>query len=540
VPRNLAARLIVALTVIVVIAEGLFGLIILRSQQRQLREGMVIGADQLSRGITAATWHAMLADRRDSAYEIMQTIAHKQGVDRIRIFNKEGRVMFSTAGEEGAQVDTRAEACYLCHAEAQPLVRVDVPSRSRVFRGSDGRRKLAMVTPIYNEPACSTAACHAHPQGRNVLGVLDVAFDLEQVDRQVAGTGYRIFAVIALEVAVIAVFIAVFTRRVVGRPIRRLMEATRTVSHMNLDVPVRVEGAGELGALAVAFEAMRQRLRTAVAELNSLTAGLEAEVEKRSDELRQAQLKLVQADRLASLGTLAASVAHEINNPLAGIANLGALMQRVLSDEGLPPERAAEFRRYVSQVVAETERASRIVSDLLAFSRHPRQGETLADLNEVVVRTLAILAHKLESSGVVVEQELQPDLPAVRGNASELQQVVLNLVVNGAEAMPDGGPLRIRTSTRLHAPVAVLEVADRGTGIAAADLPHIFDPFFTTKPPGKGVGLGLAVVYGIVSAHGGAIDVQTAPGTGTAFVVTLPIGGTRPVGADTRAPEDAP
>jgi two-component system, NtrC family, sensor kinase len=531
VPRRLAAKLILSLTMIVVVAEGIFGFINLRSQERQLLDSMVVGADQLSRSITSATWHAMLADRRDAAYQTMQTIAAKQGIDRIRIFNKEGRVMFSTAKETQAQVDKRAEACFLCHAEAQPLVRVDVPSRARIFRAADGRHTLAMVTPIYNEPACSQAECHAHPVDRTVLGVLDVGLNLEGVDSDMTAIRRRMVAMLLVEISLIALLIAVFTRHFVGRPIAKLIEGTKAVSNMELDRPVEVNVGGELGELAGSFDAMRERLRIAVTDLNQLTQSLEAKVEERTEQLKVAQQKLLQADRLASLGQLAASVAHEVNNPLSGVLNLAVLMQRILKDDGVPHERLPEFRRYLSQIVSETSRAGRIVSDLLSFSRRSRpQAETRADLNAVVRNTVAVVAHKLELANVHTVLDLDDRLAAARGDASQLQQVVMNLVINGAEAMPGGGRLVIRTAAAPDGKVLILEVRDGGVGIPEEVRARIFDPFFTTKEEGKGVGLGLAVVYGIVQAHGGDIDVESAVGEGSTFRVTLPAapGSSRP------------
>ncbi len=181
-PRKLPHKLIVSMTIIVIVVGSAATYIHVGTQERQLLESMVMGADQLSGSITSATWHAMLDDHRTVAYEIMQTIARKQGISRIRIFNKEGKVMFSTVPGDDAQVDKDAEACSMCHSAGRPLVRVDVPSRSRIFRGDDGVRKLAMITPIYNEASCSDAECHAHPATQNVLGVLDVSFDLGLVD----------------------------------------------------------------------------------------------------------------------------------------------------------------------------------------------------------------------------------------------------------------------------------------------------------------------------------------------------------------------
>ncbi len=531
-PHRLAVKLILALTPIVVIVEGLFGFINVRIQERQLLENMVRGADQLSRSITSATWHAMLADHRDSAYEVMQTIARKQGIDRIRIFNKEGRVTFSTAAAEmDTQVDKRAEACFMCHAEAAPLVRVDVPSRARIFRGSDGSRTLGMVTPIYNEPACSEAECHVHPAERHVLGVLDVGLGLDLVDREVSGIRERTFLVVGIEILLIGLFTVLFTRRFVGAPIRGLIEGTRAVSNMELDQPVGASATGELAELAASFNVMRERLKEAMAELNELTRSLEAKVERRTAQLQATQQKLQQSERLASLGQLAATVAHEINNPMAGVLNFSMLMQRILREDGIPPARVAEFRGYLSQVVNETSRVGRIVSDLLSFSRQSRRRGDRADLNAVVRGALGVLAHRFARAGVTLREDLSEGLPVVRGDAVQLQQVVTNLVVNGIEAMPEGGSLTVRTRSCSATGTAVLEVADIGTGIAPEHLPRIFDPFFTTKEEGKGVGLGLAVVYGIVDAHDGDIEVESVEGGGTTFRVRLPfvtVGGERP------------
>lgn len=539
VPKRLAVRLISSLTAMVVIVEGAFGYINVKTQERQLLDNMILGADQLSRSITSATWHSMLADRRATAYEVMQTIATKQGIDQIRIFNKEGKVTFSTSGKGASQVDKRAEACTLCHADAQPLVRVDVPSRARIFRMADGVRRLGMVTPIYNEVACSQTACHAHPAGKNVLGVLDVTLTLDRVDQEVAALRLRTFVGVALEIALIILFIVLLTRRFAVVPVRKLMEGTRAVSNMDLDQPIEVDDEGGLGDLARAFNEMRERLKKAVADLNELTKSLEARVEHRTRQLEAAQKKLVQNARLASLGQLSATVAHEINNPLSGVLNLSVLMQRILKDDGIPPHRIAEFKGYLVQVTAETTRIARIVSDLLAFSRQKRPGGTSADLNGVVQSTLAVVGYKLEMAGVRVELDLAADLPPVNGDGSQLRQVVLNLVMNGAESMPRGGVLRINTRVKTDGCGVLLEVQDTGVGIPETVLPNIFDPFFTTKGEGQGVGLGLAVVYGIVDAHRGELEVASEEGKGTTFRITLPAFSERATGGSSRGGEDS-
>jgi two-component system, NtrC family, sensor kinase len=539
--RTLTLKLILLLTFLVAIIEGIFSFFTVREQERQILQSMILGADQLSRSITSATWQSMLADHRSTAYEVMQTIAQKQGIDRIRIFNKEGRVMYSTASPEvGSQVDEHAEACFLCHAKEKPLVKVDVPSRARIFSNGGGHRKLGMVTPIYNEPACSNASCHAHHPGRNVLGVLDLTLNLEPVDRQLSRAKLRTGLVVALEVVVLGAFIIVFIRRVVHRPIKKLIAGTKAVGAMQLDRPIRIDAPEELRQLADSFNVMRERLLQARKENEEFTQSLESRVKERTDQLKAAQQKLIQNDRLASLGQLSASVAHEINNPVSGVLNLSMLMQRILRDDGIPPRRVQEFRGYLGQVTQETSRVGRIVSDLLAFSRRARPQSGPADLNALIQRTASLVSHKMELAGVRLEMDLQPGLPQVPCDGSQMQQVIMNLMLNGTESIKGGGTVAVSTRAAPGADWVTLEVRDTGTGIPPEILPKIFDPFFTTKEEGKGVGLGLAVVYGIISAHGGDIEVESPPGRGATFRVMLPLAGDAAGAAAARPPAAAP
>jgi two-component system NtrC family sensor kinase len=488
---------------------------------------MILGADQLSKGITSATWHAMLADNRQAANEVMQTIALKQGIDRIRLFNRDGRLVFSTLhNDPETQVKKSSATCSVCHSQPQPSEHPNVNDRVRVFRNSAGERVLTMVTPIHNEPSCSQAACHAHPNDKKVLGVLDLTLKLGSVDAQLAGMKVGVGGATVIQVLLMAVVIVVFTRAFVSKPLGRLVEATRALSAMDLDRPVDTrQKSVELEELAGSFETMRQRLSRALNELNEFTARLEDKVQERTAQLKAAHQKLMQTDRLASLGQLAASVAHEINNPISGVLNLSMLMQRILKDDGIPPERVPEFRRYLTLVSGETGRVGRIVSDLLAFSRRSKPQQTDADLNKLIYATETLVAHKLKLGNVKLKLDLAADLPFVFCDPSQMQQVLVNLMLNGAEATYSrgGGELCVSTRPATDRESVVLEVSDNGEGIPEENLPKIFDPFFTTKPEGKGVGLGLAVLYGIVDAHHGEISVRSKVGQGTTFTVTLPV-----------------
>jgi two-component system NtrC family sensor kinase len=514
-----------SITVIAVIVAAVSGLVNVKTEETQLLNTMILGADQLSKGITSATWHAMLDDHREAAYEVMNTIARKQGIDRIRLFNRTGEVRFSTdPGERLAGANLRAETCAMCHAPGAPRFKLDLPSRVRTFRAANGRRSLEMVTPIYNEPSCSQAECHAHPAGMKVLGVLDLELSLDTVDREIAGIQYRVLLVTAVEITLISLFIIFFTRRFLSRPIQKLIEGTKAVSQMELDKPLDiVDSSEELDELARSFEIMRDRLRTALAEINQFTQNLEIKVEDRTRQLKAAHQKLLQSDRLASLGQLSASVAHEINNPISGVLNLSMLMQRMLKEDGIPPHRIEEFRKYLSQVTSETARVGRIVSDLLAFSRRSKPQRAPADLNKIVKMTVSLTQHKMRLSNIELETNLNEGLPAVPCDPSQIQQVVLNLLLNAAEATQSKAERRVSISTAAAEGGVRLIVSDNGEGIPPENLAKIFHPFFTTKSEGKGVGLGLAVSYGIIEAHGGEIEVKSTVGEGTTFTVSLPL-----------------
>jgi two-component system, NtrC family, sensor kinase len=514
-----------SITVIVIIVAAVSGVVNVKIEERQFQKAIILGADQLTKGIVSATWQFMLDDHRDAAYQVMQTIALKQGVDHIRMFNRSGQVAFSTNSvDRQTQASLKSQTCVLCHAEVPPRAQLALASRTRIYAQADQHRRLAVVTPIYNERSCSQAACHAHPQEMKVLGVLDVGLSLEAVDAEISAFKVRVLVRAAIEVALISLVLMFIIQRFVAHPIGKLIEGTRAVSQMELDKPLNIlHSSEELDDLAQSFDRMREQLQKAVAENNEFTQRLEIKVAERTRQLSAAHQKLLQSDRLASLGQLSASVAHEINNPISGVLNLTMLMQRMLKEDGVPANRLDEFRKYLGQVIAETSRVGRIVSDLLAFSRRSKPHRAPADLNQIVRTTLSVVAHKMKLNNVSVETRLAEGLPQVPCDQSQMQQVVLNLVLNAAEASQPKKGGHVLVSTQAASESVVMKVSDDGEGIQPENLSRIFDPFFTTKPEGKGVGLGLAVSFGIIQAHGGDIEVESKVGAGTTFTIILPL-----------------
>jgi two-component system, NtrC family, sensor kinase len=234
------------------------------------------------------------------------------------------------------------------------------------------------------------------------------------------------------------------------------------------------------------------------------------------------QARILHQDKMISLGRLAASVVHEINNPLSGILNYLRLMKRVLGQGPLAEDRQEKFQRYLDLVENETQRCSQIVSSLLSFARVSPPAFGRIQIDELLNRCVLLSRHKLDLSNIRLETEIPSDLPPVTGDFNQLQQCVINLIFNAIDAMPDGGTLFLNGHVDKDRKLVTVTVKDTGRGISARDLPHIFEPFFTTKNEGYGVGLGLSTVYGMIERHKGRIMVESRPDQGAAFVIELP------------------
>ncbi|MCU0587793.1 MAG: ATP-binding protein [Syntrophobacteraceae bacterium] len=235
------------------------------------------------------------------------------------------------------------------------------------------------------------------------------------------------------------------------------------------------------------------------------------------------QVKYLHQDKMVSLGKLAASVVHEINNPLAGVLNYIRLMSKLLGRNVPSPEEIQKFRKYLDIMGSEVQRSSEIVSNLLAFSRKSKLEFSEVDVNGVLEKSIMLSSHKLMMSNIQIQKHLSPAAPKVLGDFNQLQQCVLNLVFNAADAMPDGGSITVESIRNPGSRMVEIKVADTGRGISRENLPKIFDPFFSTKQEGKGLGLGLSVVYGIIDRHKGAITAESEPGQGTVFSIQLPV-----------------
>ncbi|MCK4224101.1 MAG: HAMP domain-containing protein [candidate division Zixibacteria bacterium] len=513
--KSIGVKLILVVGFILILSMGIFAYVNIASQKKQLIGEVMRGAIRISETVRRSTRYDMLRYQSDDVHRIIETIGEQEGLEKIRVFNKDGKIMFSTdKAEIGEMVDKKAEACYACHSAEKPLERLDTPDRSRIFKAKTDHRVLGVISAIYNEPDCYTPDCHAHPPEQKVLGVLDIGMSLADVDKEIKGAQNKMifFAVIAF--LVISVTISISINRYVTRPVRELVKGTQKIAEGDLSNGISIRTQDEIGQLASAFTRMTLDLKKADEKLIDWGKTLEQKVQQRTEELRKTENQLIQSDKVASLGKLAAGVAHEINSPLTGILTYSSLLFKA-KEKGDPEKEDLEV------IVNETNRCKMIVKGLLDFARQTEPQKTLSDINEVIAKSINLISHQASLQNVKIEKKIELDLPKVMIDIGQIQQVFINILLNAIEAMPQGGTLTV--SSGIENEMAAVRFTDTGIGIPQENLPKILDPFFTTKKQGKGTGLGLSVSYGIIERHRGKLEVKSKVGKGTTFTVKLPI-----------------
>jgi two-component system NtrC family sensor kinase len=474
--------------------------------------------------VRLAAHDGMLLNRPDVVQATLRNLVRGPAVAAIRVYDKKGAIVMSAHETEvGQRVALDSETCQSCHAQgrARDTALLQKSALSVVPQGAEVLRHLSV---IQNEQACARAGCHEPPSKTRILGVLDVEVSMQPLERAIIDTRGQMAWITLGLMGMVGLLLGAFIRRVVQRPVVRLREGTRRIAGGDLDTRIEVSGEHELARLAEAFNRMAEDLSKARREVTEWSQTLEDKVVDKTDELRRAQRQVLHMEKMSSLGKLSATVAHELNNPISGMLNYTRLVQRVLAEQPLDDRVRQELDGYLSVLQHECARCGSIVQNLLVFARRSGAEMTPVDINEIVDRSLALMRHHFEIAGVRVHREALAGDPHLVADAGQLEQALIALLVNAVEALQEAGDRDGDLSVRLEgdADAIRIHITDSGGGIPPAVLPRIFEPFFSTKDKESGVGLGLAVVYGIVQRHGGEIDVDTAPARGTTFHLRLP------------------
>jgi two-component system NtrC family sensor kinase len=504
---GLAVKLAVCVIASTTAFFGLFGYINLRSELHHSQTQLEQSAGHIADIIVSTTRYQMLQNDADGLKNIVHQLGGEPGIQRIRILNQDGRITYSTDSSDILQ--------------AQQNVNINAALRgvdgARYVTDPQGHRVIAVVRAIANGPEC--AKCHEQ-KGQRVLGMIDAELSLAEVDRQMSQhqanlTWFLIGAMIFGCLGAVG-----FMWIMVYRPVKVLIDGTHRVADGDLEYRLPAKSDDELGDLARSFNRM-------TAEVGGVQSKIEEQVRLKTAELERVYKTLLRSEKMASIGKLAATVAHEINNPLFGILTYARLVLRELQKHEIPGR--DDMVEELQTIERESKRCGDLVKNLLTFSRQAPSNREPNDLNVVVHRAVLLLKHKLAIQNIDLVETLAPDVPPVQCDANQIQQVILVLLVNASEAMSKGGRLEVITELDAATGQGVVRVKDTGSGIPEHVLPHIFDPFFTTKEDQLRTGLGLAVAHSIVEQHAGDISVHSTPGVGTEFRVTVPAAAAAPV-----------
>lgn len=520
VASSIRLRLFLSVAAVIAAAFAIYAWVNFRAASREYERALYEGAERVGDLIQQSTHYGMLLNQKEEVHHIIQAMARTPEVEGVRIYDKDGRIIFSADSTEiGRSVDLHAEACVTCHGSGGPLRAVPAGERVRIFEGPNGRI-MGVINAIGNAPECARSGCHVSAAEQSILGVLDVRMSLAKPDARLA-LMRRQTIVGAVAVTLLAGLVAaLFIFRVVLRPVRRLIGGVERVAAGDLDAEIPVESENEIGQLAHSFNEMTRELRQARKELTHWSGQLEVRLQEKTVELTRTQREIAHMDKTASLGKLAATVAHELNNPLAGILNYAKLVSRTVRESPAHVPEEKEIEGYLTLIQKEADRCGVIVRSLLTFARRSGAEMSPHELNPIIERALMLVRHHLEISSIRLESRLLEGSDQIVCDADQIQQALVALFVNAVEAMPNGGTLSVEVAAADHE--IRIAIGDTGVGIAPDLMDHIFEPFFSTKDRQEGVGLGLAVAHGIVQRHAGSIQVESEPNRGTKFHIVLP------------------
>ncbi|MBW2467513.1 MAG: HAMP domain-containing protein, partial [Deltaproteobacteria bacterium] len=412
-------------------------------------------------------------------------------------------------------VSKSSSHCTGCHTEGDttPLSSLTLDKRWSIAENPDDTRTITFAEPIYNEPDCHTAECHAHNSEDKVLGILLTDFSLQTIDSRINKQIAQISIFIIFVVLVIAAILSIILWKIVISPLNSLAGGMEKVSNGDISQKVDITSDDEIGGLASTFNTMTDELLVARARIEEWTETLEEEVDKKTQEIKNTQDKLIEAEKMAALGRLTADIAHEIRNPLTALGGFGRRLLKSITEKNQ--------KKYAEIIVSEADRLEQVLKDVLIYSRNVRKEFEKDSVNGIIADSINLYKDICNEQSITINTYLNTDLPVLL-QKDQVKQATNNLITNAIDAMSEGGTLTISTELERanHIDYVTVNIQDTGDGIPSDKLPLIFEPFFTTKKIGQGTGLGLSICKKIIEEHGGFIKAKN--GTGLTISMFFP------------------
>ena len=527
---SIYSRVVYIITLSSVILFVLFGFIFRSVYEQNLNTVIRQNGNNIGSIVEGSLYHSMLENDKSKLQSTLDIINTMSGIDDVNMYDVHDNLVYSSFTSDTA-VHSNPN-CLLCHKNLQSMFPrkeksyriIDVKSECSMNKNDNSHRHLIIRSPILNEKSCYTSACHAHQESDEVLGSLIIKMPLYDLDNAVAKSSTKFYLLATLSTILLVTVLILFTRKKIKDPLNDIIKASLAVANGNKNtrLEIRPNQLDDMRMVSQAFNDMLDNLQTATEELRNWSQQLEYKVQKKSEELGAAQNELIHIERIASLGKLSSSVAHEINNPLSGILVYTKLIYKQLSNPVLDDAKKETMLKHLKLIENETKRCGEIVKGLLDFSRKDQEDFESKHLHKILQDTFELMTHPIKIANISFLTDFQAKSDLIFCSPNQIKQACVALIVNASEAVLENGEIIISTNNPDNESI-IIDITDNGIGIPEDDLPHIFQPFFSTKHDTSGIGLGLAIVHGIIKSHNGKIEVKSELGKGTTISITLPI-----------------
>lgn len=527
---SIYGRVVVIFTLSSVFLFVSFGVVFRSVNENYIKSVISENGNNIGLLVESALYKAMLENDQSGLQEILDQINSMSGIDNVSMYDKNNKLTYTSILNESTNHSD--PDCISCHEDLNKMFSpeeksyriVDANSECVMNPKNGNVRNLLVKSPILNNPSCSTTDCHAHSPNEKVLGSLIIKMPLQGLDKALKESTTDYFLLASILTFFLILFLIFFTNKKIKSPLNEIIKASEAVAggDKSKRLQVKPNQLSDMRLVSIAFNEMLDNLQTATIELENWSRQLEYKVQKKSEELGQVQNELINIERIASLGKLSLSVAHEINNPLSGILVYAKLIHKQLSNQNLDQDKINNMLKNLKLIESETKRCGDIVKGLLDFSRKGQDGFEPKHLNEILMDTFELLDHTMKIKDIHFVSDLSAKHDLITCSPNQIKQTCLAILVNATEAVGENGEIIVRTLNQGESQIRI-EFTDNGVGIAEEDIPHIFEPFFSTKTKTSGIGLGLSIVHGIVQSHNGKIEVKSERGTGTTISIILPL-----------------
>lgn len=527
---SIYGQVVFTITILSVVLFLAFGIIFRSVNENHLNTIIQQNGNNIGSIVEGALYYSMLKNDRSALQNTLDIINTMPGIEDVNMYDNDNNLVYSVSSTDS--ISPNNPNCKNCHDDINTLFSrteksfkiISLDSECKMSQKGYDYRLLVINSPILNKVSCYTSACHAHKESDEVLGSFVIRMPLEDLDKAVMESSTDFFLLATLTTFILAISLFIFARRKINKPLNAIIKASLAVSKGDKKTRLEVNPKQlyDIRMVSTAFNDMLDNLQSATNELQNWSQQLEYKVQKKSEELSEMQNELIHVERIASLGKLSSSVAHEINNPLSGILTYTKLVQKQLGKHMSDDPIKESVLKYLKVIEVETKRCGDIVKGLLEFSRKDQHDFEINNLNKILEKAYALMSHKLKMADISFHLDLSAKSDLIFCSENQIKQACIAILLNASEASIENGEILMKTSNP-DKNIIKLEISDNGVGIAPEDIPHIFEPFFSAKQKVSGIGLGLAIVHGIVQSHKGKIEVDSELGKRTTIAISLPL-----------------